>query len=336
VEEINTNQDETTDEQQPKTKRPIWRIVGFGVLAIIILGALGGLGGYFIALQDRENFADSVIATEIADQFLLGLIEFERGSYETARQRFEYILNIDPDNPAAREKLTETILKLNENDALPTAVPTATMTPTPDSRNQAELYNTAISFRDAEDWDALIEILNTLRYQDPEYKSVQIDGLYYLAYRNRGMSRILVEGNLEGGIFDLNRAELYGLLDVEATNYREWSQNYITGVSFWEVDWDMVVKYFSPLSISAPYLSDSNYFTSQDRLATAQVEVNLAGLETARYRYSVGKWCEAYDLFNEVSTYVQLSPEDRTKLENARNRCLGIEPTEEPTTTPEG
>ncbi len=63
---------------------------------------------------------------EIADQFLLGLIEFERGQYEVARQRFEYILKIDPNNPAAREKLTETILKLNENDALPTAMPTPT------------------------------------------------------------------------------------------------------------------------------------------------------------------------------------------------------------------
>ena len=334
VEEIITTQDETPEEKPAKPKRPIWRIVGFGVLAVIILAILGGLGGYFTALQDRENYADSVISTEIADQFLLGLIEFERGSYETARQRFEYILNIDPNNTAAREKLTETILKLNENDALPTAAPTPTLTPTPDSRNQAELFDTALSFRDGEDWDALIEILNTLRYQDPEYKAIEIDGLYYLAYRNRGMEKIVVEGNLEGGIFDLNRAELFGLLDVEAANYRSWSSSYITGVSFWEVDWSMVIKYFSPLAISAPYLSDSNYFTSQDRLATAQVEVNLADLETARYRYSVGKWCDAYDLFNEVSIYVQLSSDDEVKLENARNKCLGIEPTEVPTEEP--
>ncbi|MBN2044616.1 MAG: hypothetical protein JW757_06325 [Anaerolineales bacterium] len=334
LEEIITTEDEPLDEKPAKEKRPIWRIVGFGILAIIVLGILGGLGGYFTAISDRETYADSVISTEIADQFLLGLIEFERGQFETARQRFEYILKIDPSNPAAREKLTETLLKLNENDALPTAIPTPTLTPTPDSRNQEELFDSALAFRDAKNWDALIETLDALRFQDPSFRAIEIDGLYYLAYRNRGMQRILVEGNLEGGIFDLNRAELFGLLDVEATNYRDWAKSYITGVSFWELDWDMVVKYFSPLAISAPYLSDSNYFTSQDRLATAQVEVNLADLETARYRYSVGKWCEAYDLYNQVSAYIQLSAEDQARFENARNQCLGIEPTEEPTPEP--
>jgi tetratricopeptide (TPR) repeat protein len=330
LEEITSELDQDKTEQQTKPRRPIGRIIGFGILAIIILGVLGALGGYYTALQDRENYADSVISTEISDQFLLGLIEFERGQYELARQRFEYILRIDPNNPAAREKLTETILKLNENDALPTAVPTPTLTPTPDSRDQAELYETALAYRDTANWTALIDTLNTLRYQDPEYNSVQIDGLFYLAYRNRGMERILVEGNLEGGIFDLNRAELYGLLDVEARNYREWSSNYITGVSFWEVDWEMVVKYFSPLAISAPYLGDSNYFTAQDRLATAQVEISLSDLDSARYSYSLSKWCDAYDLFSQVSTVYELSPEDQVKFDDARNKCLGIEPTEEP------
>lgn len=315
-------------------KHPIRRMIGFGILAIIILGIFGGLGGYLIAIQDRENYADSVVSTEIADQFLLGLIEFERGQYETARQRFEYILKIDPNNPAAREKLTETILKLNENDALPTAVPTQTLTPTPDIRNQEELFATALAYRDVQDWTSLIDTLNSLRHQDPQYKAVEIDGLYYIAYRNRGIHRIQVEGNLEGGIFDLNRAELFGLLDVEASNYREWATSYITGLSFWEIDWAMVVQYFNPLAISVPNLSDSSFFTVQDRLATAQVELNLADLETARYRYSAGKWCDAYDLFNQVSAYLQLTESDLQKFEEARNKCLGIEPTPSETQAP--
>ena len=180
----------------------------------------------------------------------------------------------------------------------------------------------------------MLDTLDSLRIQDPSYSAVQLDGLYYLAYRNRGLQRIQQEGNLEGGIFDLNRAELFGPLDIDARNYREWATKYITGVSFWEIDWNEVVNYFGPLAISAPYLSDSSFFTSQDRLATAQVEVNYEILNRARARYTGGKWCDAYDLFNQAAAYLQLTNDDLEKFQTAKNRCLGVPPTEAPTSEP--
>ena len=323
-----------TEEDKKLYRRRIARRVGFGFLVIIILSALGGVGGYLQALQDREQYAESIVSTEVADQFLLGLIRFERGQYEIALQHFEYVLQIDPDNTAAAEKLTETILKLNEIDALPTAAPTPTVTPTPDRRDLEELFNSVISLRNQENWTALIENLDSLRKKNPDYNAVEVDGLYYIAYRNRGVQRIQIEGNLEGGIFDLNRAELFGPLDIDARNYREWASKYITGVSFWGIDWEQVVNYFGPLAISAPYLSDSEFFTAQDRLATAQVEVNLAILTRARARYAGGKWCDAYDLFNQAGAFVQLGPDDLEKFEYAKNQCLGIPPTETPGPTP--
>jgi tetratricopeptide (TPR) repeat protein len=328
--------DEENPDSQPEEKKPhrrIGRLIGLGLLAVIVLAALGGLGGYLTAIQDRETQAESIVSTEIADQFLLGLIDFERGNYEVAMQRFEYILKIDPNNTAAAEKLTQTILKMNELSILPTIALTATPSPTPDERNQAELFNNALSYRDQQEWTALIETLDTLRLQDPEYRAVELDGLYYLAYRNRGLQRIQQEGNLEGGIFDLNRAELFGLLDIEASNYREWASKYITGMSFWGVDWGQVVNYFGPLGISAPFLSDSNFFTAQDRLATAQVEVNQDVLARARSRYVGGKYCDSYDLFNQASAYIQLSPEDANKMAQASDRCFGVEETAAPTET---
>jgi tetratricopeptide (TPR) repeat protein len=320
---------------KPKPRRRIVRMILLGLAAVLVLGALGSLGGYLAAIQDRERHQSAIVSTEVTDQFLLGLIEFERGQYELARQRFEYIMRIDPGNTAAAEKLTETILKLNQNSAPPTEVPTPTVSPTPDIRSQEELFQAALQYRNVQDWDNLLTTLDSLRFKDPSFNSVQVDGMYFLAYRNRGMQRITVQGNLEGGIFDLNRAELFGPLDVDARNYREWASKYITAVSFWEVDWNEVVNYLGPLAISAPFLSDSNFFTVQDRLATAQIEVNYQILTTARSRYAGQKWCDAYDLYTQASAYIQLPAGDAEKLEDARNRCFGIEPTPEVTPTPE-
>jgi tetratricopeptide (TPR) repeat protein len=261
------------------------------------------------------------------------LIAFERGQYEIARQHFEYILKIDPQNSAAADQLTQVILKMNQANLAPTERPTATLTPTLDTRDQEELFALAQAFRDQRNWDALLDTLDILRIHSPEYKAVEVDGLYYIAYRNRGMQRIQFEGNLEGGIFDLNRAELFGFLDVDAANYRNWASKYITGVSFWQVDWEQVVNYFGPLAISAPFLSDSSQFTAQDRLATAQVEVNLQVLAEARAKYSQKRWCEAYDLYSEATQYVQLFESDLVKYEDAKNKCFGIEPTPEFTVT---
>lgn len=327
----NDNQPKTLEPETPtpKKRRPFIRIILLGLLAVLVLGALGALGGYLTALSDREENQARIVSTEVADQFVLGLVAFGRGSYEVARQHFEYILKIDPNNAAAAEKLTETLLKLNETDALPTTAPTPTLTPTPDTRSQDELYNLALSYRDQEDWTALLETLDTLRVKNPDYKTVEIDGMYYLAYRNRGLYRIQVEGNLEGGIFDLNRAELFGYLDAEATNYRTWAARYITGLSYWGIDWQEVINYFSPLVLSAPYLSDSNYFTAQDRLATAQVEINYDTLNSALLRYNQKDWCEAYDLFNQAGAYIQLGEADLAKFQDAKNKCFGIEPTVE-------
>ncbi len=333
IEELSSPSDEIDPNQDKKAaRRQRRRLILLSVVVFIVVVALAGLGGYFKAINDRVSNQESIVQTEVADQFLLGLINYERGEYELARQRFEYILQIDPNNAVAREKLTDTLLKLGQSNTLPTPKPSQTVviTATPDMRALDEIYNQALAYKNEQNWDALLDTLDSLRARDAEYQAIEVDGMYYIAYRNRGIQRIQVEGNLEGGIFDLSRAELFGPLDVEAINYRDWAGKYLTGVSFWEIDWQEVINYLSPLSLSAPYLSDSSHFTVQDRLATAQVEVNISILETARYRYSVRKFCEAYDLFTEASYYIQLTDEDLAHMKEAENQCYGVPETETP------
>lgn len=320
-------------EGTPKKRKRWGRRIFLGLLTFILIVAIGGAIGYGRAIYQRIQQENIMIETAVYDQFLLGVVNMERGEYELARQRFEYILQLDPEHEQAAAMLTEALLHLGETSDIPTPRPNPTASPTPDTRNQEEIFASALALRDAQDWDALIETLDVLRVSDYEFKSVEVDGLYYIAYRNRGVKRITQEGNLEGGIFDLTRAESFGPLDVEASNYRLWAEKYVTGVSFWGVDWNEALNYFNDLAISAPYLSDSNYLTSLDRQATAQVEKYSQFLVTAGYRLNQGKYCDAYDLYNEASLYIVFDAATMEKFERSKNECLGIAPTEEPQPT---
>ena len=323
------------NESAPLKKKRRWgRRILLGLLIFILVVGIGGGLGYGIAIRDRIHQEQAAISTEVYNQFLLGIVNMERGEYEIARQRFEYILELNPNHTEAASMLTEALLHLGESSTVPTPRPSATLAPTADSRGQADIFNSALAYRDAEDWNSLINTLDTLRTTDPNYKPVEVDGLYYIAYRNRGIHRIAAESNLEGGIFDITRAEAFGPLDVEANNYRKWAEDYLTGVSFWGVDWAQVLTYFNQLALSAPYLSDSSLLTSLDRQATAQSQLYSQYLTTAQYRMNQGKYCEAYDLYNEASLYIVFDQNTQQNFEFARDKCLGIPPTAAPTDTP--
>jgi hypothetical protein len=106
-----------------------------------------------------------------------------------------------------------------------------------------------------------------------------------------------------------------------------WAEKYVTGLSFWGLDWTQVLYYFNDLAVSAPYLSDSTQLTSLDRQATAQVEKYTQFVITAGYRFNQGKYCDAYDLLSEASVYIPLNEGSLQLFEAAKNNCLGIAPT---------
>ncbi|MEK6223145.1 MAG: hypothetical protein N2D54_12945, partial [Chloroflexota bacterium] len=76
--------------------------------------------------------------------------------------------------------------------------------------------------------------------------------------RNQGVSKILDDGNLEGGIYDLSLAEKIGPLDVHANTYREWARLYILGNSFYGAYPETAAQYFGQLAASAPNLQDAS------------------------------------------------------------------------------
>lgn len=333
-----TRQTQTTQDSAPAPetaapkKRSVWLrrvLVGMGLFIIIVL--TGVFAGFRLGEGDRIAYQEQIVGTEIADQFILGLIDMENGQFENALVRFEYILELDPSHPGAVEQLTKALIALSQQDAVPTPKPAAAATSTPDTRNRDQLYQDALALLAAQDWDTLLATLDSLRQADSNYEAVAVDGMYYIAYRSRGADRILKERNLEGGIFDINRAEKFGPIDVDARSYRHWAELYITGASFWEINWAEAMNYFSQVANLAPSIMDSSGMTAKVRLATAQANYAKGILDRARREYDRGDWCDAYYYYNEATPYVQLGPQDAEKYLVAKNNCLGIPPTAAPT-----
>lgn len=289
--------------------RPWKRWLLAGAIGFIVIAGLGALGGYQSGIGQRQEQATLQSGIEAVTQFELGLIDLQESRCEIARLRFENVILLNPQYPGASEKLALALLCANST-ATSTPLPTATLTPTPDTRAVEEIFSTAQSLLAEKDWDRLLETLDVLRKTDPTYRAVEIDGLYFAALRNRGVARILQKGDLEGGIFDLNRAEQFGPLDVDADGYRQWASWYLTGLSFWQVNWGQAVFYFGQVAQVAPNLHNSSftesgnqYFYAQYRLATAQVEYAKILIDNATYMYSLKGWCDADALYKEASLY---------------------------------
>lgn len=258
-------------EKQPKKKRWPWILCGF--LLVILLTAGGAYFGYRSAVQMRMQQMANDIALMATTQFQLGLQDIDAGRYQAARQRFEYVIQIDPKFPGVAEKLSEVMLKMASiTTPTPDITPTVAPTPTVDNRPKEELWNSAIQFARAKDWESTIATLDAMRKQDIAFRPLDVDGLYYIALRYRGIDKIVLNGNLEGGIYDLALMERFGPMDKEADAFRNWARFYLTGASFWEIDWPKVLEYFSQIYASLPNLRDGSGWTAAERFRIASIK----------------------------------------------------------------
>lgn len=277
------------DNKKNRSRR--FKYMLLGLLLIVIVTALGGFLGYQSGIQRRLAENSSQIALVAATQYQLGLTDIEEGRYEMARKRFEYIIQLDPNFPGVSQKLTEVMLVIAMESA-PTQAMTAAVliTPTVDNRGAEELFQQAQLLIQNKDWNGSIDILGRLRMLDYKYRAIEVDGLYYIVLRFSGMEKILKLGDLEGGIYDLTLAERFAPLDKEADDYRSWSRQYITGASFWGIDWGSVVNYFALVYPSLPNLRDSSNMTAAERFRIASVHygqqlVNSEDWCGAEYQY---------------------------------------------------
>jgi len=170
-----------------------------------------------------------------------------------------------------------------------------------------------------------------LRKADPSYKAVQVDGMYYIALRSRGMDQIIGNRayaettNLEGGIYDLTLAERFGPLDGFADGMRTWAREYMLGASFWELNWSEAVRYFAEVYEQAPNLRDASNFTATQRYATALLRYG----DLQATAKSLHDRCQALDSWGASQAITPLPKEYADKFYKLTIACTP------PTSTPE-
>jgi len=312
------NETQPTSSSTSRNDKPIsgwlWVLITIGLLGSAI--TLGSLGGYYSAQRTIESQQVAQAETQVQMQFELGVQDLESGRFEVAKQRFEYIVSIDPNYPGVMDMLAQS-MQILMSTATPSPAPLeATATPTRDLRPIEELYNQSLTYVANQEWDAVIDTLSALRKADRTYQSAQVDGMLYLSLRSRGVNKILQGRQLEGGIYDLALAARFGPLDIDAEQARQWARLYIIGLSFWEVHPEQAVYYFSQVAAAVPNLTDASGWTANDRYRAALIQYGdlLA---------NQGEWCEA-QLQYELAMSIRPDAGLQETLTQAAEHCLSL------------
>lgn len=266
-----TNDKQSNPDEKATRKFPIW----IALLGFIILLSLGILSGYASGLGQRRVAQATVVAQQFNEQFQLGVEAMTNGQYEIAKQHFQYVIQYNPNYPGVKDAYIKLLVLMSIS---PTPVPTLTptLTPTPDLREADAIFNQAKQYIASQDWNNALNSLDSIRKVNPTYHTVDVDGMYYIALRNRGMAKILAQKcqdiNFEGGIYDLTLAERFGPLDSSAVGLQTFARLYINGASFWNVNWVQAQSYFSQAMAYYSELRDASCLSASERWRYATIE----------------------------------------------------------------
>ncbi|MBM3144802.1 MAG: hypothetical protein FJ010_07490 [Chloroflexi bacterium] len=271
------------------------RLLNVMLVALLLsfAGTLGVLAGYQDGTQQVASIRPVSDGDLIREQFDLGVQDYQAGRYDLARQRFEYVIALAPgDYPLAWDLLEEILAIQNATvtfTSLPpiwTSTPTITITPTHDLSGVDSIFSRAQSLLAAGDWDGAIEALIVLRDEELYYRVVEVDDSLFVALRNRGEQKILLRGDLEGGIYDLTLAERFGPLDYSASVYRDWARLYLSALGYWEAYPEQAAYYFGQIAAAMPGLRDSSGWTAMERYRQSLIDYgDKLAVEN--------RWCEA-------------------------------------------
>ena len=273
-----------------------WQWMTLWILLLAFFSTISIVWGYSTGQSERQSRNALSEAVELQFQYSTGLADLEAGRFDLARQRFEYVILQKPDFPGVADSMAKAILLSAESteinpDIPEVTTPTITPSPTPDTRAIDDLYAAANTQLQNQDWENLLHTLIALRDIDPHYQALEVDRMVFLALRYLGEKKILQDGDLEAGVYDLALTEKFVMLDSQARSYRDWVYLYQFGVSFWGIFPDKVVSYFSELAIAAPFLRDLSGIFAKDRYTMALIQYGDHLVEQ-------GDWCGAATQFS--------------------------------------
>jgi len=305
------------------------------VLCVVVLIVIGLLGGYGSGMGQRYAAQNTLVTGQLDDQFLLGKQALESGNYELAQKYFDYIINTDSNFPGIQAAYTDLQLRMRVTPT-PEFSPTPLFSRTPDLRAVLDIFNTALQLLNTSDWNGAITNLDSLRRANPTYRTAEVDGMYYMALRQRGVGKIANtcrDVNLEGGIYDLTLAEHFvgtGNLDSYAESLRIYARLYIVGASFWDQDWRQAQNFYAQVMGGYPNMSDSSCLSATKRWHDATIKV-------AEQLLAAGDYCGAEEQY--AAAFSVNDPFNATAYPTAtevNNQCNGGGGGGGPTPTTEG
>lgn len=215
-------------------------LVGMAIYIALLL--IAGGAAYWQGQVLGEKQRQGELERALQEQYELGIADLESGRYALARQRFEAIIHEAPEFPGAEDRLVEALLHLD----VPTLTPTPRPTATPDPSPPEKLFEDAQTALDGGDWHTVIDKLLSLRAKDPTYRAVEGDGMMFTALRNLGM-KLIAQGEMEEGLYQLSLAEQFGPLDRDAIFRRSLAQQYLLANSYIGLNWARAAELFAPL-----------------------------------------------------------------------------------------
>lgn len=285
---------EFNTEKPSKPKRHIGRLILLGIAGILLIDTLSGFAGYQTGLIQRKRQEVGMRVFKAAQQFERGVVDMRAGNYLQAKQRFVYVAEVDPNYPGIVDKLSQVELAMIAT-ATPTSGPAQAVVIPSNIKGSEALFNQTRDYLAQEQWAAAIEIMDRLRQEDIKYRTVDVDGMYYIALRNLGVDNMLKNGKLEQGMYNLAVAEKYGPMDKDANGYRTWVAMYKTAASYWDLNWDKMVYWMRQVHNMLPGIRDGSNYTSGERLRVGLImlgdgkkgEQDYCGAETL-YKDALG------------------------------------------------
>ena len=291
-----------------KRRRP-WRSILLGVLGVLVLLTLGGLGGYTSGIAQRKNAQSTIISQQLLDQFQYALVDEQFGRYAAAKERLEFIIQNNSGFPGAKDELAKVLVKMT----IPTPTATTPPTATPDLRGVQSLFATAQQLIAAGDWANALAALDQMRKDAPEFNASQVDGMYYFALRNYGVSLIQQQGDLEGGIYQLTLAERFAPLDKTAVGLREGARSYILASSYFGLNWGRAVELFRGVAGAWPSMWDGSL--------TANQRFQIALMRYGDELWAQSQACPASDAYEEAKGLGDLDPTSAKNSNQAYQTC---------------
>jgi len=320
--DLESRNTETKPGKPRKKRNSKW--VWLGILLFVLLVLAGVFFGYRNGVQRRIENEKSILMDQIAYQLEWTYKDMDAGRYENAKARLEYIIEKYPEFPGIADLMTQVVGKLNEPTATPTPIFVATIEPevtvTPDFRGAEEKFAQLSQHIANQEWDLAVQTVQSLKENNYDYRTIEVDGLYFIAMRNRGIQRIWA-GELEQGIYDLTVAAELGALDSQAAGAEGWATTYLTGASYWDVNWLGAVEIFGQLYAQSPYFTDSTGMTTAERYRIAL--------------YRLGDQYAAQGDFCTASSYYSQSLSIGVNLDIQVTATAYAEACANPVTTPE-